>query len=243
MPGSIILKVTVDPHLKDDDVLRRYLDMARFLSQVSSRKIYLCRGDLFQDKFEGSFTPSLKRKIEISYAQQEIDFSYEKFKKDLREGVFVSCWSLGADDNMALWRLYGSTTNSVAITTTVGRLREAMEAFQTPGHQFLQRVKYSKHWRDPALNVRPYSRIFEYKVIGYKFEGEVRLILDHVGHPFRAEDKSEGVLLPVDLNKFIRSIVVAPESSAWFKHVVEDVTRKYEIKVDVKTSKLAMDPI
>lgn len=236
---AIVSNVEVDRDLKDDAILRRYLDVSRFLNLLNSKALYLCRGDLFQDKFEGSFTPSLKRNFEETRSQRNSKISYEEFRKALREGVFVSCWSLGADDNMALWRLYGGVSNSVAITTTVKRLREAMQAFQTPGRHFLRRVKYIKHWRDPALGVVRGSSLFGYKVVGYEFEREVRLILDSIGHT----TQSEGVSLPVDLNTFIRSIVIAPESAPWFKHAIEDVTKRYDVTVHVKTSKLAMAPI
>lgn len=48
----------------------------------------MCRGDLFQDKFEGSFTPSLRTAIEESYGNNKIDFTYADFKKNLRECVY-----------------------------------------------------------------------------------------------------------------------------------------------------------
>lgn len=117
-----ISRLTVDPVLRDNQVLRRYLDLSKFIELLRTQSLYLRRADLFQDKFEGSFTPSFKAAIEEAYAVSKIDFTYEKFKKELREGVYINCWSLGINDNMALWELYGKSDASVAVTTTVGQL-------------------------------------------------------------------------------------------------------------------------
>lgn len=240
-----IPKLTVDPSLRDGRVLRRYLDMSRYLSFLQSKSLYLSRADRFEDKFEGSFTPSVRAAIRKAYKDHRIDFTYEKFKQELRGCVYVSCWTLGLDDNMALWAMYGKSENTIALTTTVGRMRAALAAWSYPSATpvSLVKVEYIKPWRDPTVNIVPYSNIFRYKVTAYSFEQEVRVMLDRHGINFGANDKDEGVLLPIAPAKFIRSIVVSPLAPRSFRNLVEEVSRRYGVFAKVRHSKLAMSAI
>lgn len=237
-----IPRFSVDPVLRDSRVLRRYLDLSKFIDLLRTQSLYLRRADLFQDKFEGSFTPSLKAAIEEAYDVNKSDFSYEKFKKELREGVYVNCWSLGVNDNMALWELYGKSDASVAITTTVGQLRKELEASPLSGMTNLCKVDYIKHWRDPKISIIPYSNIFRYKVVAYDFEREVRIIYDKFDQNFNKSDKETGVLLKVRLDRLLRSIVVSPSAQPWFSDLIKDITKRYGITTPVRQSKLAVDP-
>ena len=87
-------KPIIDERLNKSVILWRYLDSAKFFDFVLSRTLFFCSGDQFQDKFEGSFTTPIKNAIQKSYRANKIDFSYEKFKKRLREKVFLNCFSL-----------------------------------------------------------------------------------------------------------------------------------------------------
>ncbi len=236
-------KVIADNNLADSDVLRRYLDVPRLLSFLKTRSLYLCRSDLLPDKFEGSFTLTIKEAIDSAYRKNRIRYTYEKFKKELREGVFLSCWSHGIHDNMALWRLYGKTNDCVAITTTVSKLKSALKKFDGGGKLFLRKVEYIRHWRDPKIEVKPYSNVFKYKTIGYAFENEVRVILDRFDSTFEAPSKDEGIMLQVHLHAFLRSIVLSPECSPWFKAVIEDIANKYHISRPVRSSSMSKKPI
>lgn len=235
--------VSVDSSLRSNQVLRRYLDLAKFVELLRTQSLYLRRTDLFTDKFEGSFTPPIKAAIEEAYKVNGIDFSYEKFKKELREGVYVNCWSLGVDDNMALWELYGRSEASVAITTTVGKLQMELQALNLPGHTCISKVEYIKHWHSPKIEIFPYSNIFRYKVVAYDFEKEVRIIHDQFEENFEQKNKETGVLLGVNLDRLLRSIVISPAAQPWFYDLVKDIAQRYGVKTPIKKSKLAIDPI
>lgn len=238
-----ISRLSVDLALQDRLVLRRYLDLPKFIELLRTQSLYLRRADLFQDKFEGSFTPSVKAAIAEAYGVHNIDFSYEKFKTELREGVYINCWSLGLNDNMALWELYGKSDASVAITTTVGRLRKELEGTPRPGMTSVCKVGYIKHWRDPKISITPYSNVFRYKVVAYDFEREVRIIHDRFEYNFKKSEKETGVFLKVRLDRLLRSIVVSPLSQPWFIDLVKDVTQRYGVTTPVRKSKVAIDPI
>lgn len=236
-------KTEVDPELKRHDVLWRYLDTAKFLALLGNQQLYFPRGDQFEDKFEGAFTKSIRHAIEASYSANQIEFSFEEFKRRLRERVFVNCWHRSRDDSMAMWGLYGGSSCAVAVTTTVDQLATALDAAKLPYEIAMRKVTYVKHWREPELNIKPYSNVFAYKVKAYDFEKEVRVILDQFHQTFNHPSSDHGVRVPVKLNSFLRSIVVSPESPPWYMAVIENCTKQYGVTVDVRRSKLAFDPI
>ena len=236
-------KPRVDAALKDTQVLRRYLDAAKFLDLLHSQTLFFARGDQFEDKFEGAFTKSIKQAIEQSYKINKINFSYDEFKQRLRERVFLNCWHASADDSMAMWSIYGRSATAVAITTTVAQLRNTIEELRLPYHLSIARVRYVKHWRDPKLRINPYSNVFAYKVKAYDFEKEVRVIIDRFHDEFDATIAESGMPIKVSLRKLLRSIVVAPEAPPWFLELVRGVTQKYGVKAPVRRSKLASAPV
>ena len=205
--------------------------------------LFFARGDQFEDKFEGAFTKSIKQAIEQSYAINKIDFTYDEFKKRLRERVFLNCWHASLDDSVAMWSIYGRSAAALAITTTVGQLRDTIEASRIPHNLAIVKVGYVKHWRDPKLKINPYSNVFAYKVKAYEFEKEVRVIIDRFDEEFDSEITDTGMRVQISLDKLLRSIVVAPEAPPWFLSLVEGVAAKYGVEAQVKRSKLAFDPI
>ncbi|WP_156116573.1 hypothetical protein [Massilia sp. 9096] len=100
--------IVIDGQLRRDTVLWRYLDAAKLFDFFANSTLFFCRADRFSDKFEGAFTPTLRQQISDSYARGEIDYTYEQFKRRMRESVFINCWHRSQDDSAAMWALYGS---------------------------------------------------------------------------------------------------------------------------------------
>lgn len=232
----------IGANLDAGDVLWRYLDAAKFLDFLHNNTLFFCRGDQFEDKFEGSFTQSLRHTIEESYKVNNIPFTYEEFRRRVRERVFVNCWHRSKDDSMAMWNLCGQSNCSVAITTTVGKLKASLEEHKLPYCFFLERVSYVKHWRDPQLNINPYSRVFAYKVKAYEYEKEVRILLDRSVDEFSSEISEKGMSIKVKPSTLLRSIVVAPEAPDWFHSLVRQLVERYDVSAPVHRSKLATAP-
>jgi hypothetical protein len=219
----------VGSELKNRDVLWRYLDAAKFLDFVHNQTLFFSRGDQFEDKFEGAFTDSLKHSIQRSYDVNKIDFTYEEFRSRLRERVFVNCWHKSADDSMAMWSIYGRSSCSVALTTTVDRLRQSLEDENLP--------------YDIAIEIAPYSRVFAYKTKAYEFEKEVRVLIDRFEGEFEADISETGMPIKVSSKSLLHSIVIAPEAPVWFENLVREVSGRYGVTVPVRRSLLAKEPI
>jgi hypothetical protein len=109
----------ISSQLRRSDVLWRYVDAAKYFDFLENSTLFFCRADKLSDKFEGAFTPSLRQKIEASYQDNQINYTYAQFKSRMRETVFINCWHCGRDDSAAMWALYGKSDCAVALTTTV----------------------------------------------------------------------------------------------------------------------------
>ena len=235
-------KPRVSLSLKAEDVLWRYLDAAKFLDFIHNHTLFFSRGDQFEDKFEGAFTDSLKHSIERSYRENKIDFTYDEFRRRLRERVFVNCWHQSVDDSMAMWSISGRSSCSVALTTTVGQLRKSLESQNFPYLIYVEKVEYVNHWDDPTLDIAPYSRVFVYKNNAYEFEKEVRILIDRFDE-FETPMTDTGMPIKVTPQTFLRSIVIAPEAPPWFETLVRAVSEHYGIIAPVHRSFLAKEPV
>jgi hypothetical protein len=144
---------------------------------------------------------------------------------------------------MAMWSIYGRSSCSVALTTTVEQLRQALEESVLPYDISIERVEYVKHWRDPALDIAPYSRVFAYKTMAYEFEKEVRVLIDRFSSDFESEVQELGMPIKIGHTTLLQSIVVAPEAPPWFEALVRDVSQRYGITAQVHRSILATEPV
>ena len=233
-------EVDLDPQLKSTNVLRRYIDLPKFVDLLRTRSLYFLRADRFSDRFEGALTPTMRRLLDepVEVRDREIEDA-ETFYRHSREGAFVSCWSLGAHDNMALWQLYGGVTCSVAITTTVERLEIAAQTWSD--NTYITKVKYIDHHKDAAMSLGHYTDLLAYKHRAYSFENEVRVIVSR--HRGDWQKNPMELRLPVlDIDALIRSVVVAPEAGDWFFGLVEEITRRFEVSAPVRRSMLTALP-
>jgi hypothetical protein len=232
----------MNEELSKSIILWRYLDMAKFMDLLQNSSLFFTRADKLEDKFEGSFTESVRRQIEKCYKKNRID-AYEEFKRGLKRGVFINCWHQGTRDNMAMWRIYGNSSNAIAITTTVGRLGRQLEPHNANNNISIRKVKYINHFDDPSIYVAKYTDIYTYKHEAYEFEKEARSIVDHFPNSAVMGIETPGYNLTVELANLLRSVVVSPESPEWFYKLVKDVCGNYGCENLVKRSELAKDPI
>ncbi len=154
-------------------------------------------------------------------------------------GSYVSCWTIGAKDNMALWQLYGGGKTSLVVTTTVGRLvRLALSWKDT---SIIHRVHYVDHRNVSTYVIGRYTDVLQYKNDAFTYENELRLIVPRMGKAWKRN--SMGLHLSIaDLDQFIRSVVLAPDAETWFIDAVKGLCEKYGLKAPVRQSTLAFLP-
>lgn len=233
-------KVTIDPGLNQKDVVRRYLDLPKYIQLLRSSKLYFPRVDQFPDKFEGVLPPGIRKVIDDAHSKGEGDRSSQTWYEQLRTGAYVSCWSSGTIDNMALWQLYGTASSGIAVATTIDELISA--CFKWGESVRIHKVQYIDHFANPDMVIGSYLDPLQFKHIGYRFEDEVRLVIGRM-HPKHGDTQMPKELsFPVDLKQMIRSVVAAPEAKPWFFDLVSDVTSRYDVSAPVIPSPLTTLP-
>ena len=230
--------ITRDVELKDLSPLRRYMDLPKYVDLLRSKALYLRRADCFTDKFEGALTPAIRRAIDSASETVKLAESADIFYQRCRKGTFVCCWTYGAKDKMALWQLFGGSSNSVAVSTTAGRLTRMCIGWSESAH--ITKVRYIDHFEDPDMIIGRYTDPLQFKHEAFEFEREVRVMISQQEN---WKDNPEGVHRQIgDLNELVTSVVVAPEAGAWFFDLVQDLGKRYGLKAPVKMSQLASLP-
>ena len=226
----------------DDIVIWRFMDLAKFISLLKDKALYMTRADKFEDQYEGAVC-SLEDSDKYDDALHEYYSDLlvgkavpEKLIEDehkanqlLRMNSYINCWYEGKHESLAMWRLYASGVESkgVAIKATVGQLKKAIGRQVEIGR--IDYIDYSKEW--PNVNEALWR-----KRLSFEYEHEVRIrITPKTG---LSDKPDEFMLLPVDLNELVEAVYVSPMAETWFKTIVEDILDKYGLKKEVYHSKL-----
>ena len=96
-------------------------------------------------------------------------------------------------------------------------------------------IDHAGHLPDGAYTFA--EDIFGFKHLAYAFEKEVRIIVS-CQMPNEDEEMPPALRVPIDIDCFLRSIVVAPEAGDWFYQLVDDVAKKYDVYKRVRRSAL-----
>lgn len=227
--------ITADKDIRQESVLRRYMDLPKLLDLLHTRSLYFRRADLFSDRLEGALFPSFRRSLDEAFARKEVLHDADHFYRQARMGNYVSCWTVGDRDNMALWQLYGGVKTSIAVTTTVGRIVRCAVDWNQSTH--LYKVKYVDHRRVQSYIMGDFTDVLQYKSDAYKYERELRVV---VPQNDGWEKNPNGIWLALpNIDALVRSIIVAPESDPSFLEAVRGLCKRYDLKAPVRLSKLS----
>lgn len=209
----------------------RYIDMAKFQSLVTTKRLYMARADTLGDDFEGS-TPAAEKaewqaRAELAASPEErqtIEINADQLSEyaaTFRQTYYVSCWHMNDDENVAMWERYvKNSPESVAIASSYSILREELAPKAIINLGVVRYIDYDKQSL-PSLNML--HRI-THKRHFYFDEREVRTVVwaqnhadimrDHI-EPRLTSDR-RGFLQPVEPSRLISRIVLNPSASPAF---------------------------
>ncbi|TKB24555.1 hypothetical protein FCL47_17085 [Desulfopila sp. IMCC35006] len=228
--------VTSDVSLKTDMVLMRYLDLAKFIDLISTKTLYVASAVEFEDSLEGTLPEQMREMYEKNpdVIKQLGSLSILEKEQENRIKNNVSCWTKGPKDNMALWKIYGASKQSIAIITTLEKLIQSTFLWCDITGVTFKEVAYIDHsGRLPdGIYTLSYDT-FGLKHEAYEFEKEVRMVVT------RSSLKQPSPLrLKIKPNDIIEKIIISPEAGEWFFDLVKSVSKKYRISAPVEYSKL-----
>lgn len=129
----------------DETKLWRYRKESHLKDIISNSTLHFSRVHEFLDSYEGSLPKALKHQQLASlnrhgYGLNQIEKEQEARFRLARITSFINCWYMGGSESAAMWDIYGSENKSVAISTTIGDLKDALGVEELP--VFMGKVFY-----------------------------------------------------------------------------------------------------
>lgn len=250
-----------------ETVIWRYLTLAKFLSMLELRALWLSRLGSLEDRFEGGIPKRVREALDKEAREWSKKFPQpelrEQFKTMTSQNVesgrrvlVVSCWFAGSEESQRMWRTYASLSEGIAVRSTVDRLDKSLGWKQEA--TLIGRVKYvnfARHDMTTYLGQQSHQRAL-LKREKYAHEQEIRIVALNDVHanalnpdgsppseeqqqgPGRFDSDRPGMYLRVDLNALIERVITAPSASPWFQDLVARLCRRYSLDASVDDSRL-----
>lgn len=246
----------------------RYMDLAKFLSLLDRRCLFFSRLDRLSefDPFEGHFTrmnvaldgtkfEDMSEEWREAYGVKDektfsamIDASKlgrEYIVKYHRPETFVNSWHIKEHESAAMWKVYLTNNEGIAVQSTYQRLIESLTSYNE-FDVYVGKIKYINYENEviPRHSIlSPFMR----KRKSFEYEDELRALIwtPQYGKNDLANNKfanAHGLEVAVDIERLIENIFVAPSAPSWILDVIRSVTKKFGIGKIVTQSSLASSP-
>jgi hypothetical protein len=238
-----------DPPSDPDARIWRYMDFAKYVSLLDKHALYFARAHQLEDQFEGSFTTPTLGMIEEAVAvlppevREASRAEYTKTAEMGRRDFAVNSWHMSNHESAAMWKLYLGGTEGVTIQSSYSRLVDSfapssLEVMIGKGNY----VDYGSH----SFRLDNAFWSWLHKRDSFEYEREIRAVVWEPRYEvWRGAQRgiSTGVLVEADLEVLIENVVVSPGSGAWFRELVQSVSRRYGIDRTPMPSALDSKPI
>lgn len=240
----------------------RYLDFTKLVSLLESRALYFAQVERLADSrdqrgdpFEGSYPRS-----NIATRPQDLyPFAPEHQSEHMvrlmgewtdvvrvmRRMTFVNCWHLSEHESAAMWRLYLSSGEGIAIQSTFARLTASF--CNAPEEVNVGLVKYLDYQTERIDPLKYFASVLT-KRKSYEHERELRAVVSQsdpvpTGVDLRDHKFPVGVAITVNLATLIEAVYVAPTAAPWFAALTQTVLRRYGSVAPVHQSDLLAQPL
>jgi hypothetical protein len=238
MPGTISQQNL--PTVNQSEKIWRYVDLAKFVSLLSSQSLYFACPNEFLDPYEGLY-PKSQVAAFSSIAQAQIDQakitrdkiveqrpgvnvarlnntiqvmadSIIKGFNEVRLKFGITCWHKNEVESEAMWKLYSASGQGIAIESTRGQLTESI---LEKTHLVIDDVRYSNFETDPIEKGHRHYGLFQ-KGRSFDYERELRgtVLLKASG---------KGTFVKCDLDALVTQIHISPLAPDYFRDVVEEI--------------------
>jgi hypothetical protein len=222
----------------DKTVIWRYMDFTKFVDLISKKALFFVKSSNFEDPFEGIYPMKITEGNKV----------FHKEAARLRDFCYVNCWHMNEHESAAMWNLYLSTQEGVAIKSTSGGLKKAFE--NCDESILISKVKYWNYEEDvdklyketkDKLGSSTINPVV-FKRSSFEHEKELRLIYNQFKIGAEEPPKAFGVLIETEMNDLIDEIVIAPYAPSWFFELVADVCKQYGLNKPIIHSNLYSPP-
>lgn len=241
----------------DGTTLWRYTTWGRLCDVLARRALFFARAIAFDDPWEGSYPEhqfsleSTAKKFghlvqdnpEVLTQMHNGQLGLKAAFEVTRLTSAVSCWHMAAGESDTHWRIYGHSGEGVAIRSTVGHLKQALEVYGERS-VFIGAINYV----DFATTLLPSGNGFwpiVHKRRAFVHDQEVRAVVweretEPGGAPKPAFGEKGGYVA-VNVPTLIQEVVVSPLAGPSFVETVREVIGRFDLACEVRRSTL-LDP-
>ena len=212
--------------------LWRYMDFAKFVSLLSTQTLFFARADRLSDAWEGAMTrPNLNARqfdirniFELNQEQQAgLTRRLSNLFECMKKHTYISCWHENEQESAAMWKLYVTGGQGIAVQSTFKSLTQALGT-SYPFHAGLVRYKdYNADTFPEGNTLAP----FVHKRASFAHEREVRAVIQDNRGEDEAPAAEFGIQVPADLNV----------------DAVQSLLNQFGLKREVRRSSLDEDPV
>jgi hypothetical protein len=236
--------------------IARYWTLEKFLNLIQKQKLFFCRLDYLEDRFEGT-VPKLNRQKRIDHnkylrenfpdqfsmtdlqIEQNVEEIYTLEKK-FKSLTLVNCWNRFEGESAALWKIYSGLNNGILTISSVAKIQYALDKIDE--ELYLSEVGYLDYETEDMPDGNLLFPVI-HKQKAFNYENEVRLIqqiIPETGweHNWSSEEITAGRYIDVEVNELINRIIISPNAEKWFFELVKDLIEKYGLKKEVRYSTL-----
>ncbi len=235
---------------QDEEIkIWRYLDFTKFVSYLNKKALFFTRADKLDDRFEGKFTDEdinrWKDVLKIKRKTEKIEIL-----NGFRKVINISSWHINEYESAAMWKLYLTSKEGVAIQSTFKRLKDSFKVNKVD-EIYIGFVKYIDYEKDsiPGGNI---FNPFLYKRKSFEHEKELRAIIMKFAlaeqtkgkHILYVDPEWIGNYVESDLSVLIENVVVSPTAPDWFAELIRSIMNKFGLTdIEIKQSDLTKDPL
>lgn len=198
----------------------RYMTLAKLVSLIQKRSLFLSRLDQLADPYEGSTTKRTAAGIDAFFEQIGSKNRYEtlgELYRKAREQTYVSCWHASENESEAMWKLYGGS-GGIAIQTTYAKLVESI----TDEHNvYIGLVRYIDYDKASFPDANAFHPVM-HKRTSFAHEHEVRLVW-YWGSPPEPDKTPSHLTIPWNIESYCERVYVDPYAPDYYFEAVQAV--------------------
>ncbi len=222
--------------LADETHLWRYMSLQKLISLLATKALHFARIDRLGDPFEGSVSrATIDARLSAPGGTLGAR-SHSFYGRNNRTCTAVSCWHMNDRESVAMWSQYARGGDGVCIRTSLADLAACLPKESRGRNRPIEigPVNYVDFQNEKTPETIG-TDIYFTKHRSFEHEREVRVVVQMLpwggwGTPNPQTMIPEGgFAIPVDIERLVKQVYIAPTSSDWFAAAVQSVLDKYEL--------------
>jgi hypothetical protein len=227
----------------EDQRIWRYITLPSLLYLLSEKRLHFSRIWELDDLSEGRISRAQVNDLAIDLEDQgRLEFlpTLLRIYTNSVMGCAINCWHANETESVAMWQLYTTGDDGVAISTTVGKLMSCLSPKGILDTRFnVGLVKYIDHNANIVTETPPERQTalqsLFHKSREYAHEQETRIV---VTMPQNEPYPSSDLDFPLASLSFIDQIIVSPRFPAWAFSTLQSVISGFGVTLTLGTSVL-----